>query len=118
MQFQETRYNLLKLRPGQRASWIGYAMSYHLLKEYEMAFTILEEFRKTQNVSFASKNCCSNDDDGRNRNCNYYSNDDNSNSGCSNSDNNIYDNDGSNNNKMTNIIITEHEIGKKIGVPL
>ena len=117
MQFQETRYNLLKLRPGQRASWIGYAMSYHLLKEYEMAFTILEEFRKTQNVSFASKNCCSNDDDGRNRNCNY-SNDDNSNSGCSNSDNNIYDNDGSNNNKMTNIIITEHEIGKKIGVPL
>ena len=49
--FQETRYQLLKLRPGQRASWIGYAISYHLLKDYNMAFTILEEFRKTQNVS-------------------------------------------------------------------
>ena len=47
---QETRYQLLKLRPGQRASWIGYAISYHLLKDHEMAFTILEEFRKTQNV--------------------------------------------------------------------
>ena len=47
---QETRYQLLKLRPGQRASWIGYAISYHLLKDYDMAFTILDEFRKTQNV--------------------------------------------------------------------
>lgn len=47
--YRETRYQLLKLRPGQRASWIGYAISYHLLKDHEMAFTILEEFRKTQN---------------------------------------------------------------------
>ena len=50
LSLQETRYQLLKLRPGQRASWIGYAISYHLLKDHEMAFTILEEFRKTQNV--------------------------------------------------------------------
>ncbi|XP_020618730.1 N-alpha-acetyltransferase 15, NatA auxiliary subunit-like isoform X1 [Orbicella faveolata] len=49
--YRETRYQLLKLRPGQRASWIGYAISYHLLKDHEMAFTILEEFRKTQNIS-------------------------------------------------------------------
>ncbi|KAJ7376307.1 N-alpha-acetyltransferase 15, NatA auxiliary subunit [Desmophyllum pertusum] len=49
--YRETRYQLLKLRPGQRASWIGYAISYHLLKDYDTAFTILEEFRKTQNMS-------------------------------------------------------------------
>ena len=48
--FQETRYQLLKLRPGQRASWIGYAISYHLLKDYDMSYSILEEFCKTQNV--------------------------------------------------------------------
>ncbi|KAK3576854.1 hypothetical protein CHS0354_012909 [Potamilus streckersoni] len=46
--YRDTRYQLLVLRPGQRASWIGYAMSYHLLKDYDMAIKILEEFRKTQ----------------------------------------------------------------------
>lgn len=46
--YKETRYQLLVLRPGQRASWIGYAMSFHLLKDYDMALKILEEFRKTQ----------------------------------------------------------------------
>ena len=47
---QETRYRLLVLRPGQRASWIGYAMAYHLLKNYEMSLQILREFEKTQQV--------------------------------------------------------------------
>lgn len=51
--FRETRYQLLRLRPGQRASWIGYAISYHLLKDYDMAFTILEDFRKTQHISMS-----------------------------------------------------------------
>ncbi|XP_005102206.1 N-alpha-acetyltransferase 15, NatA auxiliary subunit [Aplysia californica] len=46
--YRETRYQLLALRPGQRASWIGYAMAYHLLKDYDMCLRILEEFRKTQ----------------------------------------------------------------------
>lgn len=46
--YRETRYQLFMLRPTQRASWIGYAMAYHLLKEYDMALKILEEFRKTQ----------------------------------------------------------------------
>lgn len=46
--YRETRYQLLVLRPTQRASWIGYAMAYHLLKNYEMAMNILEEFCKTQ----------------------------------------------------------------------
>ncbi|XP_022099558.1 N-alpha-acetyltransferase 15, NatA auxiliary subunit-like [Acanthaster planci] len=46
--YRDTRYQLLLLRPAQRASWIGYAMAYHLLKEYDMALRILEEFRNTQ----------------------------------------------------------------------
>lgn len=46
--YKETRYQLLVLRPGQRASWIGYAMAFHLLKEYDMALKIIEAFRKTQ----------------------------------------------------------------------
>lgn len=49
---QETRYQLLQLRPAQRASWIGYAIAYHLLEDYEMAAKIIEEFRKTQQVGF------------------------------------------------------------------
>ncbi|XP_063282034.1 N-alpha-acetyltransferase 16, NatA auxiliary subunit [Pelobates fuscus] len=48
--YRETRYQLLQLRPTQRASWIGYAIAYHLLKDYEMALKLLEEFRKTQQV--------------------------------------------------------------------
>ncbi|XP_014681955.1 PREDICTED: N-alpha-acetyltransferase 15, NatA auxiliary subunit-like [Priapulus caudatus] len=46
--YKETRYQLLVLRPTQRASWIGYAMAFHLLKDFDMALKILEEFRKTQ----------------------------------------------------------------------
>ncbi|KAF6095672.1 N-alpha-acetyltransferase 15, NatA auxiliary subunit [Phyllostomus discolor] len=49
--YRETRYQLLQLRPAQRASWIGYAIAYHLLEDYEMAAKILEEFRKTQQVN-------------------------------------------------------------------
>lgn len=48
--YRDTRYQLLVLRPAQRASWIGYAMAFHLLKDYDMALRILEEFRKTQSV--------------------------------------------------------------------
>ena len=46
--YKETRHQLFQLRPTQRASWIGFAMSYHLMEDYEMALKILEEFRKTQ----------------------------------------------------------------------
>ncbi|XP_059984867.1 N-alpha-acetyltransferase 16, NatA auxiliary subunit isoform X3 [Lagenorhynchus albirostris] len=49
--YRETRYQLLQLRPTQRASWIGYAIAYHLLKDYDMALKLLEEFRQTQQVS-------------------------------------------------------------------
>ncbi|XP_029918006.1 N-alpha-acetyltransferase 15, NatA auxiliary subunit a [Myripristis murdjan] len=49
--YRETRYQLLQLRPAQRASWIGYAVAYHLLEDFEMAAKIVEEFRKTQQTS-------------------------------------------------------------------
>ena len=45
--YRDTRYQLFMLRPTQRVSWIGYSMAYHLLKDYDMAISILEEFRKT-----------------------------------------------------------------------
>lgn len=45
--FRDTRYQLLKIRPAQRQSWIGYSISYYLLGDHDMAFTIMEEFRKT-----------------------------------------------------------------------
>ncbi|XP_062050100.1 N-alpha-acetyltransferase 16, NatA auxiliary subunit isoform X3 [Lepus europaeus] len=48
--YRETRYQLLQLRPTQRASWVGYAIAYHLLKDYDMALKLLEEFRQTQQV--------------------------------------------------------------------
>ncbi|CAF0981001.1 unnamed protein product [Rotaria sordida] len=46
--YKETRHQLFNLKPGQRQSWIGFAMSYHLLGDYDMAYSVLEEFRKTQ----------------------------------------------------------------------
>jgi hypothetical protein len=46
--YRDTRYQLLQLRPTQRVSWIGYSMAYHLLKEYDLANSVLEEFCKTQ----------------------------------------------------------------------
>lgn len=45
---QDTRYQLLKARPAQRSSWVGYALSYHLIKDYTMALKVMEEYRKTQ----------------------------------------------------------------------
>ena len=49
---QQTKFKLLQLKPAQRAPWIGYAISNHLLDDCENAFSVLEEFRKTQNVCF------------------------------------------------------------------
>lgn len=46
--YRDTRYQLLQLRPGQRVSWIGFAMAHHLLKDYDIALNVLEEFAKTQ----------------------------------------------------------------------
>lgn len=40
------------LRPTQRASWIGFAISYHLLRDYEMALKILDTFRNSPMVCY------------------------------------------------------------------
>lgn len=52
--YSESRFQLFKLRPTQRASWIGFALSLHLLEEYETATNILEEFRKSENQNRSS----------------------------------------------------------------
>lgn len=49
--FRDTRYQLLKVRPAQRSSWVGYAISYHLLKDYSMALKVMAEYRTTQSAS-------------------------------------------------------------------
>ncbi|KAH8373849.1 N-alpha-acetyltransferase 16, NatA auxiliary subunit [Drosophila serrata] len=46
--YKETRHHLFALRPSQQASWIGFAMSYHLLRDFEMANSILETFSQSQ----------------------------------------------------------------------
>ncbi|KFD57789.1 hypothetical protein M513_01459 [Trichuris suis] len=46
--YKDTRYQLFILRPTQRVSWIGFALGLHLVEEYDLALSILEEFRKTQ----------------------------------------------------------------------
>ncbi|KAH8871004.1 N-alpha-acetyltransferase 16, NatA auxiliary subunit [Schistosoma japonicum] len=45
---RDIRYKLLLLRPSQKASWIGYALIHHLLGNYEIALTVINEFRKGQ----------------------------------------------------------------------
>lgn len=45
---QDIRYKLLLLRPSQKASWIGYALIHHLLGNYEIALTVINEFKKGQ----------------------------------------------------------------------
>lgn len=45
---RDIRYKLLLLRPSQKASWIGYALIHHLLGNYEIALTVINEFKKGQ----------------------------------------------------------------------
>ncbi len=47
--YKDTRHQLFKLKPGQRASWIGFAIAYHLLKDYDMAYKIMDALRNTMN---------------------------------------------------------------------
>lgn len=46
--FRDTRHQLLRLRYAQRVSWISFAAAYHLLKDYDTAVKVLDEFRSTQ----------------------------------------------------------------------
>ena len=47
---QDTRYQLLKTRPAQQSSWVGYAISFHLMEDYEMALKVMAEYRNAQPI--------------------------------------------------------------------
>eukprot|EP00158_Paraphelidium_tribonemae_P006331 Partr_v1_DN27777_c0_g1_i2_m67387 putative NatA auxiliary subunit len=46
--FNDTKSRLLNLRPNQRAFWIGLAISYHLLRNYEHAIRVIDAFLDTE----------------------------------------------------------------------
>ena len=46
--YREVRFKIFQLKPTQRASWGGVALSYHLLGDYEMCIKILQEYQKSQ----------------------------------------------------------------------
>lgn len=48
--YRDTRYQLLMLKPIHRVSWIGYAMSFHLLEDYKNAMSILETYLDQQKI--------------------------------------------------------------------
>lgn len=47
---KDSRYQLLVLRPTNKMGWIGYASAYHLLKDYDSALDIINEFKKNNKV--------------------------------------------------------------------
>ena len=47
---QETRKQLLVLKPAQRTHWLGYALAHHLDGNFPMALQILETYEKTLDV--------------------------------------------------------------------
>ncbi|KAL5035235.1 hypothetical protein, variant [Batrachochytrium dendrobatidis JEL423] len=47
--FNDIRHKMLNLRPNQRVNWITLAVSYHLLKNYEMAEKIMSSYEESMN---------------------------------------------------------------------
>jgi tetratricopeptide (TPR) repeat protein len=45
--YHETRLQLLNIKPQNKASWIGLAISYHLLKDIKMAVKVLDAYEGT-----------------------------------------------------------------------
>ena len=43
--FRDTRYQVFSLSTAQRASWLGFAVAYHLLVDHTTALKILDEYR-------------------------------------------------------------------------
>ena len=54
---QDTRYQLLKTRPAQQSSWVGYAVSFHLMEDYEMALKVMAEYRRAQPPPKVNTSC-------------------------------------------------------------
>jgi len=46
--YSKARFDILQLKPTQRAAWGGLAVSHHLLGDYEMALAVLDEFDASQ----------------------------------------------------------------------
>ncbi|KAI8816496.1 NMDA receptor-regulated protein 1-domain-containing protein, partial [Fimicolochytrium jonesii] len=47
--YNETRHQLLSLRPANRMYWVGLAISYHMLQKYDTALNVLSAFEETLN---------------------------------------------------------------------
>ncbi|KNC98047.1 peptide alpha-N-acetyltransferase complex A subunit NAT1 [Spizellomyces punctatus DAOM BR117] len=45
--FNETRHQLLSLRPTNRMYWVGLAISYHMLQKYDTALNVLSAFEES-----------------------------------------------------------------------
>ncbi|KAJ6221410.1 hypothetical protein RDWZM_007222 [Blomia tropicalis] len=45
--YRDSRYQLFSLRPGERSTWIGCAMAYHLTGDTATAVNLLSEYQKT-----------------------------------------------------------------------
>ncbi|KNC79287.1 hypothetical protein SARC_08319 [Sphaeroforma arctica JP610] len=52
--FKDTRMQLVQIRSQARVSWIGLAMSYHLLQDYKMARDVLQVYEDTLKKSVAA----------------------------------------------------------------
>ncbi|KAI6233613.1 hypothetical protein M3Y99_00897600 [Aphelenchoides fujianensis] len=44
--YRDSRYQLLSLRPSTKAHWVAYANACHMLKDYDMALKIIDDFLK------------------------------------------------------------------------
>lgn len=44
---EDTRRTLLGVKPSQRNNWIGFALAFHLLRNYTMAASVLDTYRDT-----------------------------------------------------------------------
>lgn len=49
--YRDSRYQLFTLRPGERSTWIGCAMAYHLTGDHVTSVNILSEYQKTSTTS-------------------------------------------------------------------
>lgn len=49
--YRDSRYKLFTLRPGERSTWIGCAMAFHLTGDHVTSVNILSEYQKSSSTS-------------------------------------------------------------------
>jgi len=47
LNLQETRHQLLALKPANRMYWVGLAISYHLLQKYDTAVSVITSYQES-----------------------------------------------------------------------